>query len=208
MNARSCLALLAVAFLGGNGFAAENDLPRRQPGEPAEAGAALLFQDLGDVLPGKELPNLETLAPEPDLDVERAKAELERAQRKEQRWQKLAKAGVLARVEAETCVLATARARARYEAARVAEQERALGELRQRAAGGQLSADAVASAESALKTAQAMAAEASTAFQRTQLTLAETNVERQRRLLALGAGSKTQLKRAESILSQIKGPPR
>ena len=52
--------------------------------------------------------------------------------------------------------------------------------------------------------AQAMVAEAETALQRTELLLAEANVDRQRRLIALGAGSKSQLQRAESALSLLK----
>ena len=208
MKARPCLALAAVLALAGGALAAENDLPKRQAGEPADGGTALFPKDIGDVLPGKELPVFETLAPEPEINVDRAKAAFERAQRKEQRWQKLVKSGVLSRVEAEASVLATARARARYERARVTAQQRALEELKSRAAGGQLSADTVSAAESALQTAQTMAADAEANLRRTELLLAETNVERQRRLLVLGAGSKTQLKRAESALLQLKGAPR
>ena len=207
MSARPSFALLALLALSGGASGAEDDLPRRQPGASADGGAALFRSEPGDVLPGKELPSF-ALPPEPALDVERAKAELERAQRKEQRWQKLFQAGVLARVEAEATVLATARARAKYAEARVAEQQRALEDLRRRAGSGQLSADAVSAAESALHTAQAMAAEAEAVLRRTQLLLAETNVDRQRRLLTLGAGSKSQLERAESTLAQLQGAAR
>ncbi len=207
MFARLCLALFAVFALSRVASGAENDLPRRQPGEQADGEAMLFRHEPGEVLPGKELPIFE-LPPEPAIDVDRAKTELDRAQRKEQRWQKLLKTGVLSRVEAEACVLATARARARYEKARVAAQQRALDELRKRVAGGQLSADTASAAESALKTAQTMAAAAEANLQRTELLLAETNVDRQRRLLTLGVGSKTQLQRAESVLLQIKGAAR
>ena len=205
MNSRPCLALAAALALCASVLAAETDLPRKQSGETPDAGAALFRSEIGDVLPGQELPIFELLPPEPALDVDRAKTDLDRAQRKEQRWQKLVKTGVLSRAEAEATVLATARARARYEKARVAAQQRALEELRQRVAGGQLSADTASAAESALKTAQTMAAAAEANLQRTELLLAETNVDRQRRLLTLGVGSKTQLKRAESVLLQIKG---
>jgi multidrug resistance efflux pump len=190
-------------MLGGSVLAVDNDLPRRQPGESPDGGATLFRSEMGDVLPGKELPTFTLLPPEPVLDVERARADLERAQRKEQRWEKLFKSGVLARVEAEACVLATARARARYENVRVADQQRALEELRQRAAGGQVTTDAVQAAESALQTARTMASEAGAALRRTELLLAEANVDRQRRLIALGAGSKGQLQRAESTLAQL-----
>ena len=204
MNARPCISLAALLALTGSALAADNDLPKKQTGAPVENGAALFPKDIGDVLPGKELPNFELMPPDPVMDVERAKTELDRAQRKEQRWEKLFKSGIVAKVDAEACVLATARARARYEKARVADQQHALETLRQRAAGGQLTADAVKAAESALATAQTMSAEADAALQHTELMLAEVNVDRQRRLLALGAGSKTQLQRAESTLAKLK----
>jgi multidrug resistance efflux pump len=195
---------MLAAFSGGL-FAAENDLPRRRAGETTETGAAL-FQN--DLLPGTNVPDFAFPMPEPVLDVDRAKSDLERAQRKEERWQKLGKTGVLAQVEVESCVLQTARLRVKYEQARVAEQQRALDALRQRAAGGELSKDTVTAAESALQTAQTIAAEAAAALRRTQLLYAETNVERQRRLIVLGVGSKSQLKRAETTLLQLQGSAR
>jgi multidrug resistance efflux pump len=203
MNARLCFAIATVFALGGRAFAAEGDLPQRKAGEAPDRGAALFPADIGDVLPGKELPTFELMPPDPATNVETARAAFERAQRKEVRWDKLFKSGVVAKVEAEACVLATARARARLEKARVAEQQRALDELRQRAAGGQLNADTIKSAESALQTAQTMSTEADAALHRTELLLAEANVDRQRRLLAMGAGSKSVLQRAESTLAQL-----
>lgn len=202
MNPRLCLVFAVALAIGGSARGAENDLPRQGGDRPTSADA-LFPKGIGDVLPGKELPTFELMPPDPAIDVPRAKADLDRAQRKEQRWEKLFKSGVLARVEAEACVLATARARAGYEKARVAEQQRALEEMRQRVAGGQLTADAVQAAESALQTAQMMSAEADTSLRRTELLLAEANVERQRRLVALGVGAKSQLQRAESALSQL-----
>ena len=208
MNARPCLFLVAFAALSSGTLEGENDLPRKQAGDSPEPTAALFPKDIGDVLPGKELPTFELLPPDAALSAEQAKADFERAQRKEQRWEKLFKSGVVAKVEAEACVLATALARARWEKARVADQQHVLDELRQRGAGGQLNAETVKSAESALQTAQAISVEADAALRRTELLLAETNVDRQRRLFVLGAGSKTQLKRAEEKLSQLQSAER
>ena len=59
MHACPRLAILIALSLGATASGAENDLPRRQPGEPAEDGAALFEKDLSDVLPGKQLPIFE-----------------------------------------------------------------------------------------------------------------------------------------------------
>ena len=194
--------------LAGSVLAADNDLPRRQAGEAPDGGAALFPKDIGDVLPGKELPIFKLMPPDPTIDVERAKTDLDRAQRKEQRWEKLLKTGVLSKVEAESSVLATARARARYETARVADQQRALDGLRQRVAAGQLTADAVKAAESALQTAQTMSAEADAALQRTERLIADANADRQRRLLALGLGQRSVEKHGERPGKGVKSSDR
>src|SRR4051794_39993061 len=107
MNARRlCLAFATVIALSVSVRAAESDLPRQQPGDAADSSGLLFPKDIGDVLPGKELPTFNKLGADPAVDVDRAKADLDRAQRKEQRWQKLVKAGVIAKVEAEAATLA------------------------------------------------------------------------------------------------------
>ncbi len=144
------------------------------------------------------------LAAEPVVDVDRAKTAYERARSKEQRWQKLCKAGVLSQVEVERVTLQVARSRVSLERARIAQQDAALTELRERKGGAV--ADSIGAAESALETARAMLAEAETSLQRTELLFAETNVDRQRRLLKMGAGSKSMLQRAEAVLAKLKAP--
>jgi multidrug resistance efflux pump len=208
MRARSSLAILLA--LGLTAWAAEDDLPKQGKTEAVEAGAPLFRNEAGgDMIPGTNVPDFELLPadpPEPVLDVERAKADYERAQRKQVRWQKLVKAGVLAQVEAENAVVQTAKARVKYEKARVAEQQRALEELREKVKAGQAAVDAVTSAESALATARAMSGEAEQALKQTLLLYAESNVDRQRRLIAMGSGSRSQLRRAEDNLSLLKAP--
>ncbi len=198
------LAALAAASLCAR--AAENELPK-QPAKGDGAGGAELFRgESGDVLfPNAKLSDTDfLLATEPPADVERAKTAYERARSKEQRWQRLCKAGVLAQVEVERVTLQVARSRVSLERARVAQQEGALAELRQRAGGAP--PDTISAAESALETARTMLAEAVTSLKRTELLFAEANVDRQRRLLKMGAGSKTMLQRAEAVLAQLKTP--
>lgn len=198
------LAVLIAASLSAP--AAERDLPK-QAGKGGEIEAAELFRGgSGDVLfPNAKLSDTDfLLATEPPADLERAQTTYERARSKEQRWQRLCKAGVLAQVEVERVTLQVARSRVSLERARVAQQEAALAELRGRAGGAP--PDFIGAAESALETARTLLAEAATAQRRTELLFAETNVDRQRRLLKLGAGSKTMLQRAEAVLAQLKVP--
>lgn len=196
------LALLASLPV----LAADNDLPKKSdpplPGKESE----LFRNDGGDPLfPNTKLTDSDFLLRNEVPNVGKAQTDYEQAKRKEERWQKLFKSGVLAKVEAERAVLQAARARVRFELARVAQQEAELADLRTRAKNGSLPAETLSAAEAALETARTMSAEADGALKRTELLIAEANVDRQRRLIALGAGSKTQLKRAESALLQAKG---
>lgn len=197
-------ALLALAALASGAASAQEALPARGPGEKPGAEPKLFLDDLDAVLPGADLSAADLTEAAPPLDVERAKAEYERAARKQQRWQRLYKSGVVALVEAEAAALQAARARAGYERARATEQQRVVETLRPRVAAGQLTADALAAAESALETAQTMVAEAEAALRRTELLQAEANVDRQRRLAAVGAGSKRMLQRAQATLEQLR----
>jgi multidrug resistance efflux pump len=194
--------LPAFAVLSGLAAHAQEALPSRATGEKPDAEPKLFLNDLGDALPAAEDLDLTALAN--DSDVERAKADHERAQRKQQRWQKLGKAGVLSQVEVEAAVLQLAHARAKYEQARAAQQQKEVEALRTRVAAGQVTKDALDAAESALQTAQAIAAEAVAGLQRTQLLQAEANLERQRRLAAAGVGAKGMVERAKAKLQQLK----
>jgi len=195
----------AFVILCGPLRAAENELPKQaaKPGEPA--AQELFRHEGGDVLfPGMNLSDATFLGRIETPSVERAQTTFEQAQRKEQRWQKLGKAGVLAQVEVERATLQTARARARLGQARVAQQQTELTALKARTE--PVPAETIAAAESAIVTARTMAAEAGDSLRRTELLLAEANVDRQRRLLKMGAGSKSGLQRAEATLTQLRTP--
>jgi multidrug resistance efflux pump len=187
------VSVLLLARVG----AAEDELPQRREGKPLD------FEPNLQLLEVEGANQVEARPEEPVLDLQKAKAALENAKRKQQRWQQLARRGVLSKVEAESTELQVARATARYEQARVAQQRRELEALRKRAAAGELSAGLVQAAEAALASSTALAAEAAASLKRTQVLLAETNVQRQRQLHAAGLGSRNQLQRAEATLRQL-----
>ncbi|HEX8296477.1 MAG TPA: hypothetical protein VF593_09270, partial [Chthoniobacteraceae bacterium] len=181
---------------------AEEALPKREAQESPTDRPALFLQNLEIPLSSSEI---EEIPHTPNPDVARAQKSFDRAVRKQERWQQLARKGVLAVVEAESAVLQAAVARAKLEQTRVAQQQLELTALRERLAKGEVSADTIAAAESALRTGQAMAAEAASGLQRTRLLLAEANLDRQRRLASAGVGSKAQVKRGEQAVKRLKG---
>ena len=182
-------------LLAGFRLWAADDLPKRVPGERQSAEPRLMLDDLPDI----PLPPPVTARDGADavavVSVERAKAELERARGKQQRWQKLAQAGVLSQVEAESTAMQAARASAQAEL------------LHARREQGESTAEELAAAETAQRTSAALAAEAAAQFQRLQRLAAAANLGRQRRLFALGIGSRGQLQRAQAAVEKLPANP-
>jgi multidrug resistance efflux pump len=187
-----CAVCLATAAM-----AEPDDLPKRAAGEALDFEPGL---QLIEIDPGTPVEGAPEQAP---VNLEKAKETLENAKRKRERWQQLAKRGILSKAEAEITELQVARAAAKYSQARLAKEKSDLEALRKRAAAGQLSPEMVQAAEAALATTIALAAESNAALKRTQLMLAETNVHRQRQLNAAGIGSRVHLQKAEATLRQL-----
>jgi multidrug resistance efflux pump len=137
-------------------------------------------------------------------DVNKAKADADRAQRKAQRWQQLQKSGVLSKVEAERATLQANRAVYRFQQARAGETRKQVESIRARVAKGEASDDMLISAEVALKNSEALAAEAEALLRRVDLEFAQNQLDRQRRLAAAGLSPKSQVQKAEATLEQIK----
>ncbi len=167
------LLLLALAY----GTAHAQDLPVKD--KSLESEAAELIEGL---------PNLTELPLKPDatgpIPVAKAQARLEAARQKQQRWEKLARQGVLSRMEAERCQVEVANALLVYERACCAE-----------ALAGHDPA-AIASCQARLTAAQSN-------LHQTQLTLARNNLARFRKLRAENLVSAWQLNTAESRVKQL-----
>lgn len=184
-----------AALLLCTALAAAQDLPQKNaPG--TASSAAELFTAPPLVLEALELP---AEAPT-DKTVERARVERDRAKAKADRWWRLQRSGVLSRVEAERASRQAAQASLKYQQLKVARQREQLKELRTRPADPAL----IETAESALRTAETLAADAEQSWKKLELALAETNLARRRALARSGIGSKTELKRAESELARLR----
>ncbi len=94
-----CISLVALAC-AGLGLRAADDLPSRVPGELPDGEPRLMLDDLPDIPRPAPVGAGEGADAMPVVNVEDARAELARARSQQQRWQKLAKAGVLSQVEA------------------------------------------------------------------------------------------------------------
>lgn len=182
---------------------AQDALPQRDERDPLEFEPQL---QLYDVKPEKGGPTEAWAIP---ADVNKAKTDADRAQKKAQRWRQLQKSGVLSKVEAERAELQANRAVYRFQQARVAELRKQIDSLRARVAREGTGADLLETAEATLKNSESLAAEAEAALRRTDLQFAENQLDRQRRLAAAGLTSKSQVTKAQTALEQVKAaqPP-
>ncbi len=199
-----------VCLLTGLGLTAgvwSQELPTKsdQP-EDLEAEAKKLIEELpmldteaaADTLSIAPLPN-----EAPEIAVERFKQVLERARKKQQRWQKLAKQGVLSRAEAESCMVEVADANANYERARVTLMRHQLVGIQERVTNGEADKTMLEAAEAALQSSVELAAATEKQARHARLEVARNNYERHRKLHALGLVSRVQMQRAESNLRKI-----
>lgn len=177
------------------GFASAQELPR-SGGSSTASGVAELFSPPPFVLEAAELP----AGPVSQAELEKARAERDRAKAKSARWVRLQKSGVLSKVEAERAQRQASQANLRYEQKHVAQLRQQLEDLRARPASPEL----IATAEAALQTAQTLAEQAEETWKKLEVALAETNVARRRALTNSGLGSKAELRRAESDLVKLR----
>lgn len=206
---RHCCACLLTG-LGLGLIAHAQELPSKSGPEDLEAEAKKLMEDLPAL--DKEADGVSPLdpllpVPAPNEDaamaVERTKVTLERLRKKQQRWEKLAKQGVLSRAEAEGCVVEVAEAVANHEQARVTLLRAQLKSAQERVANGTADQSLVESAGAALQTAIELSSSAEKQRFQTRLEAARTNLDRHRKLFAAGLVSRVQLQRAEASLQKV-----
>lgn len=189
--------VLAMMMLS-RAYAAEEALPQRDDRAPFEFEPQL---QLYDVKPEAGGPTEAWAIP---ADVNKAKTDADRAQRKAQRWQQLQKSGVLSKVEAERAQLQANRAVYKFQQSRVAELRKQIESLKARIANGGGGEELLVTAEATLANSESLAAEAEASLQRTDLEFAQNQLDRQRRLAAVGLTPKSQVQKAQTALEQVK----
>ena len=174
------------------------ELPKKDASEKFDFEPKLLLNDIPD-LPLPSTP----ASPAPSLDVTKLESELARAKTTAARREKLFKSGVLSKVEAEQAALKVVRISRDLETARLQALTRQVEELRKLAEKDDASKTKLTEVEATLATATANATTASASWDQAQRTAAELRVQRERKLLALGAGSRVSVKRAEAALQSL-----
>jgi hypothetical protein len=179
------------------------ELPKKDGSGILDFEPKLMHNDLPDLpLPSSD-PSANKAAAAPSMNVARLEAQLEKA-RKNAAWlERLYKAGVLAKIEAEQGALKIVRISTELENARLQALTRAVEEKRKLAESDEISPEALSAAETALAEATAAARAATARWDEAQRAAAELRLQRERRLLAVGAGSRSSVKRAEAALQVL-----
>ncbi len=187
---------------------------------PVLAGSELPRSDEADsieVEPPSLIPNLE-----PDgsrvgtaggsrtgmLIPERIEKELARATQNAAGAERLFKKGVLARVEVEQRFLRVIELQSRLEDARLEQVRQKMEVQKARFARREISQVDLAETQQLLARAAEAARTAAANRERAEMEAAEKNLRRQRKLMAVGSGEKSDLVRAEERLAELKSPKR
>ena len=142
-------------------------------------------------------------AHEAQPDARKLEQQLERAKKSAASAERLVKAGVLAKAEAEQRALRAVRLEAELANAQMAaaKEQAALQKTRNEA--GQASKADLDAAMATLARASAVAQTAEDNYNKAQLDAATLNLRRQRQLLALGSARKSDVARAEEKLATL-----
>jgi hypothetical protein len=187
-----CFCLAAVAL-------AEDDLPK-DPETSFDIEPPLLIQ---------EQPNEYGLraesesAPERESNPERIEATLEKAKRSAAAGERLFRSGVIAKVEAENRALEVVRLEADLANAQLERATAGVASQQARLAAGEITPNELERAKSELAQARAAAQVASANRERAEMDAALLNLQRQKKLLALGSGRKSDVNRAAEKVTAL-----
>ncbi|CAA9268154.1 MAG: hypothetical protein AVDCRST_MAG42-3102 [uncultured Chthoniobacterales bacterium] len=186
IGALLCSIALLTASAGAND---DLPLPTRDGEEPGEIEPPLLIQSRGRDGSIADLPGTPT---EPaSADVAKLETDLLRAQKRAAGADRLYRAGIIAKVDAEQRAL------------KVVQLEAAIAQARLGAAKAKAESTGDAATEASVANAEASAKRALEERQRAELEAAFRNLQRQQKLLALGSGRKADVTRAEARLAEL-----
>jgi hypothetical protein len=193
------LAFLVVISIFSNAFAQDDSSSKDIDPGSFEVEPPLLIQNQG------EEPRPETAkTASPQIEVAHLEKKLERAKRSASDAGRLFRIGVLARVEVEQRNLRVVRLESDLANARLALAKANLAGLQSRTPPAGNSEQDLEAATAALAQAVETARAAKSKLDRAELDAAEANVRRQKKLLALGSGRKSDVARAEQKLVELK----
>ncbi len=190
------LALAAGVFLTASSLA-QDDLPAHDETEALDIEPPLLIQN------GVPLSAAGDTPAQAEADPERLQTLLERAKLSAASGERLCRAGIIAKVQAEERLIKVARLEADLAAARMLRAKDELVLREQRLAAGEIQRSQLDQSVAAVGTAVAEAKAAAEERDRAERDFAEANLHRQQKLLALGSGRKADVERAAEKLAAL-----
>jgi hypothetical protein len=183
---RRWVAAVLSALVLGNVFA-EEELPPSDPNESLEIEPPLLVPLRA---PDGSIPDPPGSAAAVSVDMAKLETELARAEKRASGADRLFRAGIIAKVDAEQRALKVVQLKAALAEARLQQAKAAADE-------------AGAAADGALAEVAAAAKQATEERHRAEIEQAIRNLQRQKKLLALGSGRKADVSRAEQKLAEL-----
>src|SRR5437879_3907433 len=186
-----------LSFFLAASLMAEDELPT-DPDEPLEIEPPLLIHEI----PSRDqLHSTSEVAPE--LDPERIQIALENAKKSAASGERLYRSGVIAKVEAENRTLKVVRLESDLANARLEIARQIVATQQSRFDATEISQSELEMVKSALVTTENEAASAAARRQKAELDAALLNLSRQKKLLALGSGRKSEVTRAEEKVAAL-----
>ena len=139
----------------------------------------------------------------PELDPERIQIALEKAKKSAAAGERLYKSGVIAKVEAENRSLKIIRLEAELAEAQLKLVQQTVASQQSRFDAGEISQSEMEIGKTTLVTATNAAESAAARRDRAELDAALLNLSRQKKLLALGSGRKSEVNRAEEKVAAL-----
>jgi hypothetical protein len=192
----SLCAFLATVAL------AESELPKNSE-TSFEVEPPLLIEEQPN---RRALPEGVESAPERESDPQRIAAALEKAKRSAAAGERLFRSGVIAKVEAENFSLKVVRLQADLAKAQLERAKAEVTSHQARLAAGEIAPVEVERAKSELAQATAAEQAASANRDRAEMDAALMNLQRQKKLLALGSGRKSEVNRAAEKVAALQQP--
>jgi multidrug resistance efflux pump len=186
-----------LSFFLAASLMAEDELPA-DPGEPLEIEPPLLIQEI----PSRAQVH-STSEVVLELDPERIQIALENAKKSAASSERLYRSGVIAKVEAENRALKVVRLESDLANARLEVARQMVATQQSRFDAREISQSELEMIKSALVTATNEAASAAARRQKAELDAALLNLSRQKKLLALGSGRKSEVTRAEEKVAAL-----
>lgn len=176
---------------------AEDELPT-DPSEPLDIEPPLLIQEIPNRGPVQSTPEVVS-----ERDPEQIQAALEKAKKSAAAGERLFRSGVIAKVDAENRVLKVVRLEEELANARLEVAKQNVAAQQSRFDAAEIPQSELEMAKSALIAATNEAASATAQRERADLEAALLNLRRQKKLLALGSGRKSEVSRAEEKVAAL-----